>query len=98
MYMSYNILYKYVSYIIYILFHILFHYGLLQDIEYSFLCYTVGPYCLSILYTENFLILNPQKVDYVLGWPKSSFGVFYNILRKNSNKLFGQPNITDNSF
>ena len=36
--------------IIYILFHILFHYGLLQDIEYSSLCYTVGPCCLSILY------------------------------------------------
>ena len=32
-----------------ILFHIHFHYGLLQDNEYSFLCYTVS-YCLSILY------------------------------------------------
>ena len=30
------------------LFHVLFHYGLLQDIEYSSLCYTVGPCCLSI--------------------------------------------------
>ena len=27
---------------VYILFPILFHYGLLQDIEYSPLCYTVG--------------------------------------------------------
>ena len=27
----------------------LFHYGLLQKIEYSFLCYTVGPCYLSIL-------------------------------------------------
>ena len=35
---------------VYILFHILFHYGLLQDIKYSSLCYTVGPCCLSILY------------------------------------------------
>ena len=35
---------------IYVLFHILFHYGLLQDIEYCSLCYTVGPY-LSTLYT-----------------------------------------------
>ena len=34
---------------VYILFHILFHYGLLQDTEYSSLCYTVGPCCLSIL-------------------------------------------------
>ena len=32
------------------LFYILFHYGLLQDIEYSSLCYTVGPCCLSILH------------------------------------------------
>ena len=29
---------------------ILLHYGLSQDIEYSSLCYTVGPYCLSILH------------------------------------------------
>ena len=32
------------------LFHILFSYGLWQDIEYSFLRLTVGPCCLSILY------------------------------------------------
>ena len=30
--------------------NILFHYGLSQDIKYSSLCHTVGPYCLSILY------------------------------------------------
>ena len=35
---------------VYILFYILFHYGLSQNIEYSFLCYTVGTCCLSILY------------------------------------------------
>ena len=34
---------------IYILFYILFHYGLSQDIEYSSLWSTVGPCCLSIL-------------------------------------------------
>ena len=28
----------------------------------------------------------------VLGWPKSSFGFFCNILWKNTNELFGQPN------
>ena len=28
--------------------HILFHYGLSQDIEYSSLCYTEGPSCLSL--------------------------------------------------
>ena len=36
--------------ILYILFQILFPYRSLQDIEYSSLCYTVGPCCLSILY------------------------------------------------
>ena len=35
---------------LYILFHILFHCDLSQAIEYSFLCYTVGPCYLSILY------------------------------------------------
>ena len=28
----------------------LFYYSLLWDTEYSFLCYTVGPYCLFINY------------------------------------------------
>ena len=34
-----------------VLFQILFHYWLLQDTEYSSLCYTVGPCCLPILYS-----------------------------------------------
>ena len=34
----------------YILFYILFHYGLLQDTENSSLCYTAGPCCSSIVY------------------------------------------------
>ena len=33
---------------IYILFQILFHYRLLQDIEYNSLCYTVGPHYIYI--------------------------------------------------
>ena len=37
-------------YLIYILFNIIFHYALSQDIEDSSLCYTVRPFCLSILY------------------------------------------------
>ena len=42
---------KWLSYTyIYILFYILFHHGLFQDIEYSSLCYTVGPCCFSILH------------------------------------------------
>ena len=41
----------YILYIyVYIPFHIIFHYSLSQDIEYSSLCYTVGSFCLSILY------------------------------------------------
>ena len=48
----------------YILFHILFQYGLSQDIKYSSLCYTVGPCCLSILYIIDcicyFQICNPS--------------------------------------
>ena len=32
-----------------VLFQILFHYKLLQDTEYSSLCYIVGPYYLSVL-------------------------------------------------
>ena len=39
-------IYLYIS----LLFQILFHYSLLQDIEYSSLCYTVGPSYLPILY------------------------------------------------
>ena len=35
---------------LHILFHILFDYSLSHDIEYSSLCYKVGPHCLSILY------------------------------------------------
>ena len=35
------------------------------------------------------------KVSKVLRWPKSLFGFFRNILWKNPNKLFGQPNITN---
>ena len=37
---------------IYILFQSLFHYRLLQDIEYSSLCYTVGPCELYLLLNE----------------------------------------------
>ena len=34
--------------LIYNLFQILFHYGLVQDIEYGSLCYAVNPYCLKV--------------------------------------------------
>ena len=34
-------------------FNILFHYGLLQDIEYSFLCYAIGPCCLFSMINQS---------------------------------------------
>ena len=40
----------------YIPFQILFHYRLLQDTEYSSMCYTVGP-CLSVLYIVVCIII-----------------------------------------
>ena len=46
-------------------FNILFHYGLPQEIGYSSLCYTVGPWCLSILNVIvciNLIFLIDQKV------------------------------------
>ena len=43
---------------IYILSHILFHYGLSQDIEYSSLGYTVGP-C-GPIFTSLHLLANPK--------------------------------------
>ena len=45
---------------IYILFHILFHYGLSQDIEYSSLCYTVGTLFIHSIYNSLHL-LNPNS-------------------------------------
>ena len=52
-YVSFRCTAKWFSYTYtYILFQILFHYRLLQDIEYRSLCYIVGPCCLSILYIQ----------------------------------------------
>ena len=39
------------------IFHIFFHYDLLQDIEYSSLCYTEGPCCLPVLYSGLYLLI-----------------------------------------
>ena len=46
--------------VVYILFHILFHYGLSQGIEHSSLCYAVGP-CLFILYINCLYLLIPNS-------------------------------------
>ena len=51
-------------------FYILFHYGLSQDIEYSSLCYTVGPCCLSIL-NVIVCIYQPQTPSASLSLPHS---------------------------
>ena len=59
---------------IYILFHILFHYGLSQDIYYSSLCYTIGPYCLSTVYI-SVASVNPKQINHFYplpGFPDSS--------------------------
>ena len=49
-------------YIYDILFHILFHYGLSQDVEYSSLCYTGRP-CLSVLKMSlHLLTSNSQSI------------------------------------
>ena len=38
-------------------FQVLFHYSLLQNIEYSSLCYTVGPCWLSVYYSSVYLLI-----------------------------------------
>ena len=55
----YIIYIKYAIYIICIVFHILYHCGLSQDTEYSFLCYTVGPCCQIYLFNTPILLLHP---------------------------------------
>ena len=49
---------------IYILFQILFHFRLLQDIDYSSLCYTVGPWFFLI---GVFVLLNFKSSPHILG-------------------------------
>ena len=57
--------FNYICILFHILFHILSHSGLSEDVEYSSLCYTVGP-CLFILfniYTSlHLLIQNSQSI------------------------------------
>ena len=65
------------TYIYNVPFQILFHYRLLQDIDYSSLCYTVGPCCL--FYVQWCVSVNPKLLIYPS--PRFSFGshkfVFY---------------------
>ena len=60
----YTYVYTYTYIHIYIFFPIFFHYGLLWDIDYSSLCYTIGPCCLihSIYKSVHMLIPNSSIV------------------------------------
>ena len=71
----------------YILLHILLPYGLLQTIEYSSLCYTVGPCWLSILYIANLLLLNKDNQfskKHLLERP--FFAIFMQVLMKQEGR------------
>ena len=53
-------------------FQMLFHYRLLQDIEYSSLCYTVGLCCLSIFYIVVIikLLIYPFSLKFLMDYLK----------------------------
>ena len=75
------------------------------SILHMFMFYEVA-YCLQYLITWINLILISQYMSIlltvsiffskgkILGWPESVSLFFFNILWKNQNKRFGQPNIT----
>ena len=52
--------YVYIQFYVYVLFRILFQYGLLQDIETSSLCYAVGP-CSSYFIFSSIYLLFPNS-------------------------------------
>ena len=54
------------TYVYILFFKILFHSGLSQDIEYSSLCYTVGPCCLSMYLLLIFYIFNITDLLHML--------------------------------
>ena len=56
-------IYLSISIYTHILFQILFHHGLLQDIAYSSLCFTVEPCCSSV-YTWYCVSANPELLIY----------------------------------
>ena len=72
-----SVIYIYIY--IYILFQILFSYRLLQNIEYSSLCYTVGPCWLSVLHIVVYMLINlliyPSPPPFPLGNYKFVFYV-----------------------
>ena len=56
-------IYIYIYIYIYIPFHILFHYGLLQDIEYSSLCYSRTLLFIDFIYSSLYLKLHTLDVS-----------------------------------
>lgn len=46
----------------------------------------------DVTYMESKKMKQMNVYSLILGWPKSSFKFFRNILWKNPNELFGQPN------
>ena len=63
---------------IYIIFQILFPYNLLQNIEYSSVCYTVGPCCLSVLYivvcvSEKVLAPHSSTLAWRIPWTRGAW-------------------------
>ena len=54
---------------IYILFQIIFHFRLLQDIEYISLCYTAGLCCSSILHNSIYLLIPNPNLSHAQPFP-----------------------------
>ena len=72
----------------YVTFQILFHYRLLQEIESSFLCYTVG-LCLFVLYIVVFIGRTDADAEAPILWPPDAKS---QLTRKdpNAGKDWGQ--------
>ena len=83
-----------------ILFQILFHYTLLQDIEYDSPCYTVGP-CCYLFSIQQFVSVNPKLLIYPS--PLSAFiaisllsmSVFFCFVNKFIGIIFQIPHESD---
>ena len=74
-----KVIWLYLYLCVYIFFQIIFHYRLLQDVEYSSMCYTVNPYHLLIL-CIGVVSVNPMLVIYP-SLPVDSY--------PNLNSIFG---------
>ena len=57
-------------------------------------CFFLPLVSISPLLSSYLSSLSPHILHYALDWPQNSFGFFCQLLWKNSNDLFGQPNIS----